>query len=193
VWKHSFYTGWAQGERLEQELGCCAGKLEELLAAGLVEASEEGWRLTETGRAEISVVLAGGVFDILHPGHVFFLESARRLGDALCAVVARDETVRDRKRIPVVPERQRLEMLRALKPVDVALVGAEDMREVIRRVVPDVIALGPDQRHTEEEIQEMCRALKLECRVVRLGRYTSCPLPSTRSIIERVLELFGTS
>ncbi|NOZ83020.1 MAG: FAD synthase [Euryarchaeota archaeon] len=139
----------------------------------------------------MAVVLAGGVFDLLHPGHVYFLSRARALGDALAVVVARDARVRERKRLPVVPEQQRVEMLRALKPVDVALVGGEDMREVIELVRPEVIALGPDQRHAEEEIQEMCRALGLECRVVRLDKYTACPLPSTRSIIERVLELFG--
>ena len=188
VWKHTFLHGSAPKEVVEAELGCC-GSVEELLSLGMVE-EKDGLRLTERGRRSITVVLAGGVFDLLHPGHVFFLEQAKALGDVLAVVVARDETVRDRKRIPVVPEEQRVQMLKALKPVDVAILGSPDMRDTLARVAPDVVALGPDQRHGEEEIERMAAELGLRCRVVRLPRYTACPLPSSRSIINRVLRLF---
>ncbi len=188
VWKHTFLHGSAPKEVVEAELGCC-GSVEELLSLGMVE-EKDGLRLTERGRRSITVVLAGGVFDLLHPGHVFFLERAKALGDVLAVVVARDETVRDRKRIPVVPEEQRVQMLEALKPVDVAILGSPDMRDTLAKVAPDVVALGPDQRHGEEEIERMAAELGLRCRVVRLPRYTACPLPSSRSIINRVLRLF---
>ncbi|NOZ59511.1 MAG: FAD synthase [Euryarchaeota archaeon] len=136
------------------------------------------------------VVMAGGVFDILHPGHVFFLERARREGDVLAVVVARDSTVTKRKRIPVVPEEQRVEMVAALKPVDVALLGEEDdIFATVERIEPDVIVLGPDQSHREEELVAELRRRGLECRVLRVEEFRECRLPSTRSILQRIIEL----
>ena len=73
-------------------------------------------------------VMATGTFDILHPGHALYLKKSKELGgkDAkLVVVVARDSTVRDRKRIPIIGENQRLEMIKCLKPVDEAYLGYE--------------------------------------------------------------------
>ena len=80
-------------------------------------------------------VMATGTFDILHPGHVLFLEKAKELGgeDAVLAVViAKDSTVEKRKRIPIIPEDQRVQMVKSLKPVDEAYLGYEgDMFKIV--------------------------------------------------------------
>ncbi len=140
-------------------------------------------------------VLVGGVFDLLHPGHVRFLEAAKELAGEdgeLVVVVARDETVERTKRTPIVPEEQRVEMVRALKPVDEAILGhPEDFAETLRRVRPDVVALGPDQEITEEEVLELAERAGVSVEVVRVEEYYSeCPLSSTREIVERVIELW---
>lgn len=93
-------------------------------------------------------VVAFGVFDLLHPGHLKFLESAARLGSSLTVVVTRDERVRkDKGREPVFGERERLGMVRALKIVDEAILGDNPGKyTVLERVKPDIVALGHDQK-----------------------------------------------
>jgi len=138
-----------------------------------------------------TVVMATGVFDIIHMGHLYYLSEARRLGDRLVVVVARDETARRFKRRPIVPEHLRLEVVRALKPVDEAMLGdRDDFYKVVELVRPDIIALGHDQAHDPEAIAKELEKRGLRARVVRL----SClkhDLMATRRIIERILDAFG--
>ena len=73
-------------------------------------------------------VMASGTFDLLHPGHGIYLQEAKNLGgynSKLYVVVARDSTVEKRKRVPIVGENQRLELIKMLKPVDEAYLGNE--------------------------------------------------------------------
>ena len=70
-------------------------------------------------------VLATGTFELLHPGHLLYLEEAKKLGDELFVIVGRDITVRKRKRTPIIPEEQRLQMVSALRVVDKAMLGSE--------------------------------------------------------------------
>ncbi|MEM3030156.1 MAG: adenylyltransferase/cytidyltransferase family protein [Candidatus Micrarchaeia archaeon] len=93
------------------------------------------------------VVLTGGVFDILHPGHVFFLEKAKKLGDVLVVVIAADATVRRvKKRQPIHSAKARARIVASLKPVDKVVIGSpRDKFAVVRRVKPDIIAFGYDQ------------------------------------------------
>ncbi|MEO2241466.1 MAG: adenylyltransferase/cytidyltransferase family protein [Euryarchaeota archaeon] len=139
-------------------------------------------------------VLAGGVFDLLHPGHVAFLEEAKRLAGEdgeLIVVVARDETVRRFKRTPIVPEEQRVRMVEALKPVDRAVLGhPSDFSVTLERVRPDVVVLGPDQEIGEEDVRRWAERAGVECEVVRIRRYEECPLDSTVKIVRRVIELW---
>ena len=138
-------------------------------------------------------MLATGVFDILHPGHVYYLAEARRLGDRLVVVLARDETARRLKRTPIVPEHLRLEMVRCLKPVDDAVLGdRDDFYRVVSEIDPDIIALGHDQRHDPEKIRAELEKRGLRARVVRLPCLKH-DLLATRRIIERILEAFGRS
>jgi len=136
-------------------------------------------------------VLATGVFDILHPGHLYYLTEARKLGDRLVVVVARDETAMKFKRRPVVPEHLRLEMVQCLKPVDEAVLGdRDDFYHVVEAIRPDIIAIGHDQRHDPDRIRADLEKRGLEARVVRLPCLKH-DLMATRRIIERILDAFG--
>lgn len=136
-------------------------------------------------------VLATGVFDILHPGHLYYLTEAKKLGDRLVVVVARDETAMRLKRQPVVPEHLRLEMVCALKPVDEAVLGdRDDFYRVVKAIRPDIIALGHDQRHDPERIAAELRSRGIRSEVVRLPCLKH-DMMATRRIIERILEAFG--
>ncbi|NLU04907.1 MAG: FAD synthase [Methanothermobacter sp.] len=134
--------------------------------------------------------MATGTFDIIHPGHGFFLEEARKLGgkDArLVVVLARDSTVRARKRTPIVGEKQRLEVVRMLKPVDEAYLGSEtDMFEIVHRIKPDIIAIGPDQKFDVDELRDELRRRGLGCEVRRIKKYRDSELDSTCKIIKRI-------
>jgi FAD synthetase len=135
------------------------------------------------------VVVCGGVYDILHPGHAFVLERAKDFGDLLVVIIARDSTVENRKRIPIVPEIQRLEMVSQLKPVDIAVLGKEgSFLDIIEEIRPDVIALGPDQHHSAEEIKENLKKRGIEVEVERIEEYKECPLHSTKDILQKIID-----
>ncbi len=135
-------------------------------------------------------VVATGTFDILHPGHLFYLSESRRLGDELYVIVARDVNVRH-KPPPILPEEQRLQMIRSLKPVDHACLGdLQDMFRPIRQIQPDVITLGYNQHFDEKELDTALRERGLACRLVRIGRYEGGgEFASSRAIVEQILRL----
>jgi FAD synthetase len=133
-------------------------------------------------------VMATGVFDLLHPGHLFFLTEARKLGDELVVVVARDQTARRLKHETYVPEHVRREMVEALKPVDRAVLGSTtDIYETVVRERPQVIALGHDQVWNEKEVERECARRGVKVRVVRIGPLSHDEL-ATRRIVDRILE-----
>jgi cytidyltransferase-like protein len=126
--------------------------------------------LTEFGRTTLHVVLAGGVFDIIHPGHIYTLNAAKALGDVLVVVVATSNTaVKLKKRRPLHTEEHRQELVGSLAMVDLCIVGHEgDIFKTVERVKPDIIALGYDQVHQEKFITDGCKNLNLDVRVARL-------------------------
>jgi FAD synthetase len=133
-------------------------------------------------------VMATGVFDLLHPGHLFFLREAKALGDELVVVVARDQTARRLKREPIVPEHLRREMVEGLKPVDRAILGSStDIYQTVVDVKPDLIALGHDQIWNEKEIEAECARRGVPAKVVRLPAWKHDEL-ATRRIVDRILE-----
>jgi FAD synthetase len=133
-------------------------------------------------------VMAAGVFDLLHPGHVHYLDEAREQGDELVVVVARDASVRERKHPPILPESTRRELVAALKPVDRAILGDEEDELVsVERLEPDVIALGYDDHHDEEAVREACRARGVDVDVERMSAYTG-DLAGTREILRRIAD-----
>jgi FAD synthetase len=132
-------------------------------------------------------VMATGVFDLLHPGHIFFLEEAKKLGDELVVVVARDATAKRLKHEPIVPEHLRLLMVQALKPVDRAILGSStDIYQTVVDVRPDLIALGYDQIWNEREIEAECARRGVPAKVVRLPAMQHDEL-ATRRLVERII------
>ncbi|KEQ56270.1 FAD synthase protein [Marine Group I thaumarchaeote SCGC AAA799-N04] len=116
--------------------------------------NEDKKSLTESGRSSLKVVLAGGVFDIIHPGHIYTLNAAKELGDVLVVVVATDNTtVKMKKRQPLHSQEQRQELVNSLSMVDLCLIGQEDdIFKTVNNVRPQIIALGYDQVHQEKAI-----------------------------------------
>jgi len=134
-------------------------------------------------------VMATGVFDILHLGHLHYLQEAKRLGDELYVVVATDRTAEKMKHRPITPEDMRVEMVGALKPVDKALLGHEgDPYRIVEEIQPDIIVLGYDQRHDEEKIRDDLRKRGLgHIRVLRLPKFDH-DLNGTRKIIKKIIQ-----
>lgn len=131
--------------------------------------------------------MAAGVFDLLHTGHLHYLREARALGDELYVVVARDASVRERKRPPITPEQMRLELVDALDPVTEAVLGdEEDHYRTVERVEPDVIALGYDDYHDTEDVARECRLRDVDVEVVRVSEHGD-DLAGTRRIVRRIL------
>jgi len=137
-------------------------------------------------------VMAVGVFDLLHAGHLHYLEQAKSLGDHLTVVVAHDDTVRIRKHEPVTNHDLRRRMVEGLKPVDEAIVGNSpevSIFEILPLVNPNVIALGYDQEHAEDSIKQKLIQLGYQnIEVTRVEGLTD-DLDGTRKIIARILQL----
>lgn len=140
------------------------------------------------------VVLASGAFDLVHYGHIRFLEEAKKTGGEdsyLVVVVARDKTVERLKGWkPIIPEDQRRAVVESLKPVDEAILGFEDLsfEDTIRRIMPDIIAVGHDQKRIEEEAKKIIAKMGVDIRVVRIGRFGPSDLDSSSKIRRKILE-----
>jgi len=135
-------------------------------------------------------VVAQGTFDLLHPGHVHYLEDAATYGDELHAIVARPSNVTHKPK-PILDARQRRDMIAALEAVDEAHLGdPDDVFVPIARLDPDVIVLGFDQHHDESEIESALADRGIDCRVERASgrepRYDD-ELLSTGDIVDRIL------
>jgi D-beta-D-heptose 7-phosphate kinase/D-beta-D-heptose 1-phosphate adenosyltransferase len=130
------------------------------------------------------VVFTNGVFDLIHPGHVRYLEAARRQGDALIVAINSDRSVRTNKGAarPFVPEAERAEVLAALRCVDAVLVFDEDTPAVvITSLTPDVLVKGADWAADAIVGREVVEA--------HGGRVVRVPVEqghSTTSIVERI-------
>ena len=138
-------------------------------------------------------VVATGVFDLLHLGHIHFLRAARELGDELVVIVANDATVRRMKREPLMPAAVRTEMVAALKPVDQAVMGREGnmLDIVVEEIKPHIIVLGYDQELFEPKALEAKLAERDHvAQVVRLPKLEH-GLAGTRKIVARILRDFG--
>ena len=125
------------------------------------------------------IVLAGGVFDIIHPGHIHTLTAAKALGDVLVVAIATDKTAQKMKKMsPLHDQELRCELVSSLSMVDEAIVGHEkDIFETVKEVKPDIIALGYDQIHQEKFISDGCKRMSLDVKIVRL----QSPIPKLSS------------
>ena len=131
------------------------------------------------GNKEKKIVLAGGVFDIIHPGHIHTLNAAKALGGILVVAIATDKTAKKmKKRSPLHNQELRRELVSCLSMVDKAIVGHEDdIFQTVKEVKPNIIVLGYDQVHQEKFISDGCKRINLNVEIVRL----ETPIPHLSS------------
>ena len=118
-------------------------------------------------------VMVFGTFDILHPGHIFFLRQAKKYGDYLIVSLAREKFIRKIKGHKARhSETERKKMLEAVKFVDRVVLGAKSdyIRHIVREK-PNVIVLGYDQKHFTEKLKEILAEKGLKVKIVRLEAY----------------------
>ena len=153
--------------------------LETAAASGLVELKGGEVSLTPAGRRKLKVVMIGGAFEIIHPGHLHTIEQARKLGDTLVVVVATDKSVvKNKGRDPVTPQAWRVKLVAAVRGVDVSIPGGQgSIYDTLERVRPDVVALGYDQTHNPADIEAEASRRGLKLSVVRL----TSPLPDIKT------------
>lgn len=115
----------------------------------------------------MSKVMAQGVFDLLHPGHLHYLRESKNLGEELVVVIARDSRI---EKNLYFNEEERREMVQALEIVDKALLGSEEsIYDTVEKVSPDMITLGYDQPFETEEVKSMAEeALEKNVDVARV-------------------------
>jgi cytidyltransferase-like protein len=170
-------------ERLKSRLAVSREFFEEKVARlaemGMVEKNDHS-KLTFIGRDALKVVLVGGVFDLIHPGHIHTLKAAKEAGDVLVVVIARTATAQKIKKDRKIyhDENLRKELVESLGFVDLALIGREGtLYDTVEYVMPNVIALGYDQAHSEKDVAENCKKRNLDVQVIRL----STPIPGSKS------------
>lgn len=148
-----------------------------LVKGGLVAANKT--EITTSGIESLKIILAGGVFDIIHPGHIHTLSEAKKLGDVLVVVIATDKTTtKMKKRKPLHTQLQRKLLVDALEIVDVAVIGNDDdIFKTVGLIKPQIIALGYDQVHQEKSIIDGCKRINLGVTVARL----QSPIPDVSS------------
>lgn len=145
------------------------------------------------------IVLASGAFDLLHYGHVYYLERAKKAGGQnakLIVIVARDRTVEKLKGArPVFPEEQRRALVESLRVVDEAVLGYEDldMLKVMEKVKPDIIALGYDEEKAEAELRRLIAEKNLDVQVARVSRFEEEDLASSSKIKRKIIEKYRRS
>jgi FAD synthetase len=133
-------------------------------------------------------VLATGTFDILHPGHILYLNKAKELGDELIVIISRDSMVQHKLK-PILPEQQRLQVVQALSMVDHAQLGSEhDIFEPLALIKPDIIALGYNQHFDENNLREDLKKRNISSKVIRLPYQDYGELSATENIIREIIK-----
>ena len=112
---------------------------------GMLRENNNRFFLKDEYKKQIKIVLTGGVFDILHMGHIFTLNEAKKYGDVLIVAIANDKHVEKKGRKMIHSQEYRAKMVEFLKPVDAALLGKENPDDILELVKPDVIVFGYDQ------------------------------------------------
>jgi len=121
----------------------------------------------------MKLVMCAGTFDVIHPGHLYFLSEAKKCGDKLIVVVARDETSERMKgKKPVHNEKIRLEQVRSLKIVNEAVLGNKgNIFQIVEEINPNVICLGYDQKVLKQELEDELKKRNIKSDVIRIGSY----------------------
>jgi len=137
-------------------------------------------------------VLAFGTFDGLHPGHLFYLEQAKKLGKELIVVIARDSTVKKiKKREPILKEKERKHLIESLKPVDKAVLGAKkgSRFEILKKLKPNLIVLGYDQKPGKKELEKELKKKKIKAEIKRIKAFNPKKFKSSK-LKKKISELF---
>jgi FAD synthetase len=142
----------------------------------------------------MTTVLASGVFDLIHYGHIRFLEEAKKAGgknSKLVVIVARDETVKRLKgSFPVIPEDQRRAIVESLEVVDEALLGFEDLdlTRVIQQLKPEIIVVGHDQGYICDMLNKIKKVLEMDFKITKIEKFGEEDLNSSSKIKRRIVE-----
>ncbi|MFX1393241.1 MAG: adenylyltransferase/cytidyltransferase family protein [Promethearchaeota archaeon] len=139
-------------------------------------------------------ILIAGTFDILHPGHIFLINEAAKLGDVYIIVSTDKNRELYSGEAPIIPEEQRLEIMKSIKNVKAAKLGRHDndTLKTVEELNPDIILLGPDQKFSVEKLQN---ALKMKgmnhIEVIRLEKYyDKYKLHSSSLIKKKIIEMY---
>lgn len=165
-------------------------------AEGLIDAlrwlgiADFEWKTLTALLSRPKVVVAGS-FELLHPGHIELLKRAWELG-RVYVIVARDANVEKFKgRPPLVPEKQRLQVVSAVRYVSKAVLGSDrDVVEPLKALKPDIILLGPDQWVDEAWLEKRLEEERISAKIVRLKKKFECNYCSTTKIACRILNMF---
>jgi cytidyltransferase-like protein len=195
--RRSSFTKTELMEKTGLDTGTSDDVLRQFTASGVLERRDtDKYALLSKGRSKLRVVLVGGVYDILHLGHLVALAEAKTHGDLLVVVVATDTTVEILKgRRPVFPEEDRRALVESLKPVDAAILGYEDVgmgyEQVIDDVKPDIIALGYDQDSVARTVTELVERKGFKVMIVRLTKFDREKYLSSSAIRQRFFRETG--
>ena len=156
-----------------------------LLSAAEMRAERD--RLHAAGK---TLVFTNGCFDILHAGHTTYLQFARSQGDALCVGLNSDASVRRNKgpKRPIVSERNRAKLLACLRFVDyVVLFDEDEPRDLVARILPDVLVKGKDWAHyvSGRDVVEAAGG--------RVALAEMVPGLSTSNVIAKILDVYGAA
>ena len=153
--------------------------IDNLISKQLVRKIKSNYILTEKGRKNIKVVLTGGVYDIIHPGHIHTLKNSKQEGDLLIVSIARDNRViKIKGRKPINNEKRRTILVSSIRYVDFTLLGSKgDIFGVVRKIKPDIITIGYDQTH---QISELRRRVKINNLNIKIKKLDS-PIPYVKS------------
>jgi FAD synthetase len=138
-------------------------------------------------------VVATGAFDLLHYGHLKFLEESKKAGgknSKLIVVVARDKTVEERKgRKPILPENQRMALVESMKPVEKAILGRKDfnMSDIINKIKPDIITIGYDQEDVQKMVEKIIKEKRWKIEILKIKKFGKSDLNSSTKIKRRIV------
>lgn len=141
-------------------------------------------------------VLAAGKFDILHLGHISYLEQAKELAGEdgeLVVVIALDKTIlKERGAPPVFPQEQRRKIVESLKFVDRAVIGldTDDHTLIVTEINPDIIALGYDQSTDINSLEAHFVSKRMRTKIVRLEKRDADGLCSSTLIRKRIIDYY---
>jgi len=141
----------------------------------------------------INKVLVAGTFDILHPGHIFLINEAAKLGDVYVIVARDNNREKFSGKMPIIPEEQRLEVIKNLKNVKEAKLGNRDNNILltVAEINPDFILLGPDQKIDMKFLRKTLKKKGLEhIQVKRLSKYYDKYELNSSSLIKRKISEF---